>query len=84
VYQLINEPIAVVGIFDLGRFTPRRFKWRQRVHEVNEITFVSDTKDGGVPYRWYSIVSGQEVYRLRHQRQSDVWTLWELWVENGA
>lgn len=80
-YQTIHETIEVAAVFQHGKCTPKKFKWQGRILEVNKITLQSDAKDGGVKKRFYSIVSGANVYRLEYNRESEQWTLLEIWVD---
>lgn len=80
-YQVINEPIAVVGSYDQGRFTPYKFRWGRRVLPIETITLQAETRDGGVKKRLLSILSGNDLYRLEFNRESEEWYLREIWVE---
>lgn len=80
-YQIIGETIWVAGVYKHAQFTPKKFKWRQREFSITQITLISDTRDGTVKKRLYSVVSGNEVYRLEFNRESEQWYLQELWVE---
>ena len=48
---------------------------------VNQLTLVSDTRDGGVKKRLYSVQCGREVLRLEYNRETEKWLLAEIWVE---
>ncbi|PIR59418.1 MAG: hypothetical protein COU69_00260 [Candidatus Pacebacteria bacterium CG10_big_fil_rev_8_21_14_0_10_56_10] len=80
-YQSINEPVTVVGVYHRGQFTPRKFRWQRRQYVIDEVTLSSDTKDGGVRKRLYSVTAGPNVYRLEFNRETEQWQLAELWVE---
>lgn len=80
-YQKIAETIAVVGSYNRHHFIPRKFLWRNREFIIKEITLISDVRDGAVKLRWYSVLVGQEVYRLLFNRDSETWTLDELWID---
>lgn len=80
-YERINEPIDVVGSYTHGHFTPKKFRWGQRVLHIDQITLQSDIKDGGVKKRLVSVAVGAELYRLEFNRDSEQWWLREVWVE---
>lgn len=80
-YQTIHEAIAVAGVFKQGKFQPAKFRWQHTTYQVDEITLMSDTKDGGVRQRHYAVVSGANVYRLLYNRESEEWWLQEVWCE---
>ncbi len=80
-YQTIGEEISVVGSYKNHHFNPYKFLWRNKPYKIDQITLTSDVKDGGIKKRWYSVVVGQEVYRILFNRETETWTLEELWVE---
>lgn len=80
-YQPIHDSIVVAGVYRQGKFTPKKFQWRNRTLQIDEITLVSDVKDGGVRKRLYSVVVGTDVFRLEFDRDNESWLLAEVWVE---
>lgn len=80
-YQTIHEPIDVAGIYTKSTFTPKKFLWKNHEYVIGTITLKSDTKDGGVRKRLYSVTIGKDVYRLEFNRESESWMLEEVWVE---
>ncbi len=77
----VGEPVAVLGSYAHATFSPRKFKWRERVFSITEVTFVTDVKDGGVKKRTYSVLSGGTLYRLEFNRDTEDWCLAEIWCE---
>lgn len=80
-YQTIGEDIEVIGIFKRGKLMPRKFQWRQQVLDIQEVTMINDTRDGGVKKRFYSVMSGGNLFRLSFNRDSEVWRVEEIWCE---
>jgi hypothetical protein len=80
-YQTIDESIVVAGVYRGGKFEPKKFQWGRQTIEISAITLVSDVKDGGVKKRYFSVISGNNVYRLIFNRESEQWYLGELWIE---
>lgn len=80
-YQTIGEPIAVIGLYKDSHFIPHRLKWGTRELKIDQITLISDVKDGGIKKRFYSVVIGKEVLRILFNRDSEQWTIEEIWVE---
>jgi len=80
-YQSIHDHISVVGIYQMGKFIPKKFKWRNKVLKIAEVTLSSDVKDGGVRKRLYSVMAENNLYRLTFNRDQEVWTLDEVWYE---
>ncbi len=80
-YQIIGETIWVAGVYKSSQFIPKKFKWRDKELPISTITLISDAKDGAIKKRFYSVVSGNAVYSLEFNRESEQWYLQELWVE---
>lgn len=80
-YQRIDETIDVAGVYTKGTFVPKKFLWKNREYRISQITLRSDTKDGGMRKRLYSVTVGKEVYRLTFNRENEQWILEEVWVE---
>lgn len=80
-YAEINDPIAVVGIYHQHQFSPKKFKWQQRIHKIDEVTLVNDVRDGQINKRLYSVVAAGNVYRLEFNRSSEQWQLLQVWVD---
>ena len=80
-YQTIGEKVSVAGVYQQGKFSPRKILWGNRTYDIDQVTFISDEKDGGVAKRTYSIVARGNVYRLAFNRSTEIWTLMEVWYE---
>ena len=80
-FQIIGEVIAVAGVYKQSVFTPKKFLWNNRSYPIDTITLISNTKDGMVRMRLYSVISSTTLYRLLFNRETEKWTLEEMWVE---
>jgi len=80
-YQTINEDVSVLGVYQNSLFVPKKFKWKEKIFPVQEITLFNNVRDGSIKKRLYSIVSGGNVYRLEFNRESEKWHILEVWVE---
>lgn len=80
-FQRIDEKIEVLGIYSKAKFIPKKIKWKEKVFLVEEITLISELRDGLVKKRLYSIVSGGNLYRLMFNRETEIWVLEEVWME---
>ncbi len=80
-FTQINEPVEVQGTFSTRGFVPRRFRWRNQIRVVEEVTLAIDEKNGVTKHRFYSVRSGTSVYRLDFNRESDLWRLLEVYCE---
>lgn len=86
-YQTIGEKIEVICHYGgsvaglAGKLKPLKFRWQGQVYSIQQITLATDTKDGGVRKRLYSVMSGGNVYRLSFNRDNESWSLEEIWME---
>jgi len=80
-YETIDESISVLGVFRSGSFVPRKFLWRDCEYRVEQVTFVTDIRDGAENLRQYSVVAKGASYRLLFNRTHETWQLKELWCE---
>lgn len=80
-YEEVNQPIAVIGIYQKHQFLPKKFKWQQQILSIDEVTLVNNVKDGQIQKRLYSVVAAGNVYRLEFNRVSEQWKLLQIWVD---
>jgi hypothetical protein len=60
---------------------PRKFLWKNRTIQVEEITMQAKVKDGGVRKQFYSVLNQGNLYRLGYTLDSQEWELAEVWYE---
>lgn len=77
----VNEKISVIGTYKNSRFTPKKFQWREKIIPVETITFITDDKNGQMKIRIYSILHKNTLYRIEFNRESEVWTLLETYID---
>ena len=80
-YQTIDEPVAVVGIYTQGHFQPKKFQWRQKTFKIEEVTSVHNFKDGTVAKRRFAVMAHRQLFLLEFNRSLETWSLAQLWVE---
>lgn len=80
-YLTIHEQIEVAGVFSHGKFVPKKFRWRSRELTIEGITYTGDFKDGGVRSRQYSVLVEGTLHRLLYNRDTEHWSLEEVWHE---
>lgn len=80
-YQDVYEQISVIGIYTTNTFIPKKFLWHSKEYLIREITWKSDVKDGGVKKRFYSVMSGNELYRIEFNRETENWILQQIWIQ---
>ena len=70
----IGEPVKVMAIFD-RTLRPVKFRWRDRVHVVKEITHTWNTKEGGEARIHFSVTDGATLFELTYNRSTLKWSL---------
>jgi hypothetical protein len=80
-FQIISEKIEVAGVYQNAHFIPKKIQWRKKIILIKEITLISDIRDGQVRKRMYSVMCGNELYRIIFNRDTEIWTLEEIWVK---
>lgn len=80
-YETVNEDISVAGVYSSGLFIPKKFKWREKIFPIKEITLSNTIKDGSIKKRLYSVMSGANLYRIEFNRDSENWKILEVWCE---
>lgn len=80
-FQMIGEKVDVIGLYTKAHFLPKKIKWAGKVLLVEKLTLISEIRDGEVKKRMYSFTNGVNMYRLLFNRDTEVWTLEEVWVE---
>lgn len=78
-FTTIDESISVVGVFAAGEFKPHRFRWREQIYQIEEVTLLSKVRDGGVPQWHFSVVVKGNLYRLIFWPLQAQWRLAEVW-----
>jgi len=73
------DPIEVIALFQKGKLTPLKFRWRERVYKVFRINGTWRQKDGTALYHFFSVCcDGPEVYELSFNNESQAWRMERL------
>ena len=80
-YQTIHEQIRVGGIFEKAEFKPVWFMWNKKHFKINEITLISDFKDGSIKKKIFSVLAKDNLYRLDYCPSEYSWFLEQIWVD---
>jgi len=72
----INEPVTVLTRFSGGQLDPLRFKWKNRVFDVDRVTGKWEEHDGQYKLHYFSVITGEEdFYELVYNTRTMGWTL---------
>lgn len=79
-YELIDDKIRVLAVFENGIISPRLFRWSNRDYKVKEVSLRYQEKSGGSVNHFFAVeVEGGGVFKLRFNDRSLVWFLEEVW-----
>ena len=74
--QDINEPVTVLTRFSGGQLDPLRFKWKNRVFNVDRVTGKWEEHDGQYKLHYFSVLTSEEdFYELVYNTRTMGWTL---------
>ncbi len=81
-YQTIHETIRVAGIYQQAQFKPVWFDWQNRRYDVEQVTLISDFRQGKIERKIYSVKAAGDVYRLVHNLKNQSWFLEQIWIND--
>jgi hypothetical protein len=80
--SVIEEPIKVAAVFEGGKLTPVRFRWRGRAKRVRAVTGRWTSRDGTDTIHHFAIMGDDDVYyEISFSTQTFVWRLEKLETE---
>ena len=75
-YQDVEEPIDVIAVFECSRMRPIRFKWKDRVYRVKQVTGTWISEIGRYRYRHFAVVDeSTNFFELSFGERDTSWTL---------
>ena len=70
----IHETVKVMAVFDKGP-RPVKFRWKDRVYRVKEITYTWRTREGSAPITHFTVTDGSTLFELSYNQESMKWAL---------
>ncbi len=81
-YQEIDEPIDVVVLFEHSSMRPSRFKWKDQIYKISEITGDWKTDVGAYRIRHFAVVdSSSNFFQISYDERKTCWSISKIWVE---
>ncbi len=75
-YQDVEEPIDVIAVFENSRMRPIRFKWKDRVYRVKQVTGTWISEVGRYRHRHFAVVDeATNFFELSFDERDTNWTL---------
>jgi hypothetical protein len=81
-YQEMDEPIEVVALFQNNKIKPSRFRWKDRVYKISEVTGDWKTDVGAYRIRHFAVVdNSSNFFQLSYDERKTSWVISKIWVE---
>lgn len=81
-YQDMDDPIDVVVLFQGNKMKPSRFRWKDRVYKVSEVTGDWKTDVGAYRIRHFAVVdNSSNFFQLSYDERKTSWVISKIWVE---
>jgi hypothetical protein len=81
-YQEMDDPIEVVVLFQNNKMKPARFRWKERIYKVAEVTGDWKTDVGAYRIRHFAVVDGSSnFFQLSYDERKTSWVISKIWVE---
>jgi len=82
VYQDMDEPVDVVVLFRKNHMKPTRFRWKDRVYKISEVTGDWKTDVGAYRIRHFAVVDhSSNFFQLSYDERKTNWVISKIWVE---
>jgi hypothetical protein len=81
-YQEMDDPIDVVVLFQGNKMKPSRFRWKDRVYRISEVTGDWKTDVGAYRIRHFAVVdASSNFFQLSYDERKGSWVISKIWVE---
>ncbi len=78
----INESIEVIALFQRGKLSPLKFRWRDRIYRVQRINGGWASEVGEVNYHHFAVMSDSpDVYELVYNERGHEWRVQRVSLE---
>ncbi len=82
VYQDIEEPVDVIAVFEKSKMRPIRFRWKNRVYKISQVTGTWCSEIGRYRYRHFAVMDdASNFFELSFDERDTAWLLTKVMVE---
>jgi hypothetical protein len=72
----IDEPVEVIALFQTGKLSPLKFRWRDRVYRIQKINGGWNSDIGAVRMHHFAVMSdGPDVFELVYNERAHDWKI---------
>ncbi len=80
--EILEEPVAVIGLFRNGTLKPLRFQWRGRTVPVRHVASHWATRSGTDQEHFFSVSdNGVDYYELSFHTRTFQWRIEKVFLE---
>ena len=81
-YQVLDELVDVIAVFEQGSLKPARFRWNGKTHKIARITGIWRSHQGEDRERHFACVDTDDnVFQLTYNDRRTDWVIDKIWVE---
>lgn len=80
-YEQLDEPIKVGAVFQKTHVIPCWFVRQGQRHEIKEIAFTWQDRQGNARLLYFSVSDGRDVYQISFNTETFSWKLDKVFVE---
>ena len=81
-YEKLDEPIAVLALFEDGHLRPLRFRWNGRAYSITKITGHWIVHEGQSKRHHYAVLCEQSsVFEMRYDPKNASWQLLSVYLD---
>lgn len=80
-YETIDERVDCVAVFgtNFHDLKPHKIKWRNKVHDIDEVGYKHKVREGSKVMHIFSCTSGSNFFELKFDANDIKWTLSRTW-----
>lgn len=80
-YEIINERVDCVAVFgkNFHDLTPHKIKWRNKIHNIDQVGYKHKVRQGNKVVHIFSCVSDGNFFELCFDAIDIKWTLGRTW-----
>ena len=74
--EKLCERIEVIALFQKGKLSPIKFRWKGRTHRIHRIHGDWSTQEGTTRFHHFAVASdGPDIYELSYNESTYVWQI---------
>ena len=71
----IGEAVKVMAVFEGSAVRPVKFRWKENVYHVSEVTYSWQSRSGADTIHHFSVTAGVDLFELTYNKTTMDWSL---------